>query len=82
MERQVEIEFNKAFNEFDGTNPTKRFVINRQACTRKFADAINILNEDSPQHLTQHATFAEMNTTVYAVAVAVTRINRNNITYM
>jgi hypothetical protein len=45
---KIEIEFHKALQEFEGTDPTIRYQIPKQKCSRKLATIITTIPGDTP----------------------------------
>jgi hypothetical protein len=73
----IKAEFYKTLREFEGTDPTIRYQISKQKCSRKLAAIITIINQEIlPEYLKNNVTdFLELHTTVYAAAVATVGIS-------
>ena len=73
---KIKIEFYKALNKFEGTDPTMGYQIPKQKCSRKLATIITTVNQEIlPEYLKHNVTsFLELHNTIYAAAVATVRL--------
>jgi hypothetical protein len=73
---KIKIEFHKALQEFEGRDPTIRYQIPIQKCSRKLATIITTINQEILQeHMKNNVTdFLELHNTIYAAAVATVRM--------
>jgi len=67
----------KALKEFGETDPTMRYQIPKQKCSRKLATIITTVNQEIlPDYLKYNDTsFLELHNTIYAAAVATVRLS-------
>jgi hypothetical protein len=72
---KIKTEFYEALKEFEGTDPTVRYQIPKQKCSRKLATIVTTINQEIlPEYLTNNVTnFLELHNTIYAAAVATIR---------
>ncbi|WP_229833152.1 RNA-directed DNA polymerase [Streptomyces narbonensis] len=76
-ERTTEIRkaFEKAMEEFEGTDPTCRPPLRKLKATKKVAQTVSTLNETIiPYTITPHTTFTRLQTTIYCAAMAAIEI--------
>jgi hypothetical protein len=73
---KIKIEFYKALKKFEGTDPTIRYQIPKQKCSRKLATIITTKNQEIlPEYLKNNVTnFLELHNTIYTAAVATVRM--------
>jgi len=78
---KIKIEFYKTLKEFEGTDPTMRYQIPKQTCSRKLATIITTVNQEMlPDYLKHNVTsFLELHNTIYAAAVATVRLSEARI---
>ena len=74
---KIKIEFYKAQKEFERTDPTMRYQIPKQKCSRKLATIITTVNREIlPDYLKHNVTsFLELHNTIYTAAVATVRLS-------
>jgi len=74
---KIKTEFYKALKEFEGTDPTIRYQIPKQKCSRKQATIITTVNQEIlPKYLKQNViNLLELHNTIYAAAVATVRLS-------
>jgi len=77
----MKIEFYKAQNEFEGRDPTIRYQIPKQKCSRKLATIITTVNQEIlPDYLKHNVTsFLESHNTIYAAAVTTVKLSGERI---
>ena len=73
---KIKTEFYKALKESEGTDPTIRYQIPKQKCSRKLATIITTINQEILlEYLKNNVTnFLELHDTIYAAAVATVRM--------
>ena len=74
---KIKAEFYKALKEFEGTEPTIRYQIPKQKCSRKLSTIITTINRDIlPENLKNNITnFLGLHNTIYAASVATVRMS-------
>jgi len=75
------MEFYKALKEFEGTDPTVRYQIPKQKCSRKLATIITTRNKEIfSEYLKNNVTnFFELHNTISAAAVATVRMSGGQV---
>jgi hypothetical protein len=69
---KIKIEFYKTLKEFEGTDPTTRYKIPKQKCSRKLASIITTVNQEYLKH--NVTSFLELHNAIYAAAVATVKM--------
>jgi hypothetical protein len=74
---KIKIEFHEALKEFEGTDPTLRYQIPKQKCSRKLSTIITTINQEIlPEYMKNIVTnFLELHNTIYVAAVATVRMS-------
>jgi hypothetical protein len=74
---KIKTEFYKVLKKFEGTDPTIRYQITKQKCSRKLATIITTINQEIlPEYLKKNVTnFLELHNTIYTAAVATVRMS-------